>query len=91
MLQTKAPQITRYDYEGMPEGPPYYQVVEGDLIMSPSPATYHQIIAGRIYSLILRFLERKPIGEVFIAPLDVFLTDVNISPMSYSCPTGAAR
>ena len=78
MLQTKAPQITRYDYEGMPEGPPYYQVVEGDLIMSPSPATYHQIIAGRIYSLILRFLERKPIGEVFIAPLDVFLTDVNI-------------
>src|SRR6266478_7109534 len=78
MLQTKAPQITRYDYEGMPEGPPYYQVVEGDLIMSPSPATYHQIIAGRIHFLILRFLERKPIGEVFIAPLDVFLTDVNI-------------
>jgi len=45
MLQTKAPQITRYDYGGMPEGPPYYQVIEGDLIKSPSPATYHQIIA----------------------------------------------
>ncbi len=62
----------------MPQGPPYYQVVEGDLIMSPSPETYHQSIAGRIYPIILRFLEGKPIGEVFIAPLDVFLTDVNI-------------
>src|SRR5438093_5402169 len=78
MLQTKAPQITRYDYEGMPQGPPYYQVVEGDLVMSPSPETYHQSIAGRIYSQILGFLEKKPIGEVFIAPLDVFLTDVNV-------------
>jgi len=46
--------------------------------MSPSPETYHQSIAGCIYSQILRFLEKKPIGEVFIAPLDVFLTDVNI-------------
>ena len=78
MLQTKAPLITRYDYEGMPQGPPYYQVIEGDLIMSPSPETFHQSIAGRIYSLILRFLEKKPLGEVFIAPLDVFLTDINI-------------
>jgi len=78
MLQTKAPQITRYDYEGMPQGPPYYQVIDGDLIMSPSPETYHQSIAGRIHFLILQFLEKKPIGEVFIAPLDVFLTDINI-------------
>ena len=46
--------------------------------MSPSPETFHQSIAGRIYSLILRFLEKKPLGEVFIAPLDVFLTDINI-------------
>ncbi len=46
--------------------------------MSPSPRTFHQVIAGRIYSLILRFLEKHPLGEVFIAPLDVFLNDVNI-------------
>ena len=76
MLQTKAPQITRYDYEGMPQGPPYYQVIEGDLIMSPSPETFHQSIAGRIYALILRFLEGKPMGEVFIAPAkELWLVD----------------
>jgi Uma2 family endonuclease len=78
MLQTKMPLITRYDYQQMPEGPPYYQVIEGDLVMRPSPDTYHQSIAGRIYALIFGFLEKNPIGEVFIAPLDVFLSDINV-------------
>src|SRR6267378_340044 len=78
MLQTKALLITRHDYEEMPEGPPYYQVVEGDLVMSPSPNTSHQMIAGRIHFLIFQFLEKKDIGEVFIAPLDVFLSETNV-------------
>jgi Uma2 family endonuclease len=78
MLQAMALPITRHDYEEMPAGPPYYQVIEGDLVMSPSPNIYHQAIAGRIYSLLLRFLEKKPLGEVFVAPLDVFLGDINV-------------
>lgn len=79
MPHTKAaPPITRYDYQQMLEGPPYYQVVEGDLFMSPSPNLFHQAIAGTIYSLLSRFLEKKPLGQVFIAPLDVFLSDLNV-------------
>jgi Uma2 family endonuclease len=70
--------VTRADYEVMPEGPPYFQVIEGELVMSPSPRTFHQVIAGRIFALILRHLEKHPIGEVFIAPLDVHLNDINI-------------
>jgi Uma2 family endonuclease len=78
LLLTGTPPITRSDYEAMPQGPPYFQVIEGDLIMSPSPRTSRQVIAGRIHSSLLRFLEKPPLGEVFIAPLDVFLNDVNI-------------
>jgi Uma2 family endonuclease len=78
MLQTSTPLITRHDYEEMPEGPPYFQVIEGDLIMSPSPNTSHQDIAGRIYRLIGNFLEKHPLGETYMAPLDVFLGDVNV-------------
>jgi Uma2 family endonuclease len=62
----------------MPEGPPYFQVIEGDLIMSPSPNTFHQIIAGRVFHKLSSFVERKPLGVVLIAPLDVYLTEVNI-------------
>jgi Uma2 family endonuclease len=78
MLKANMPLITRYDYEDTPGGPPYYQVIEGDLVMSPSPTTFHQVVLGRIYSMILGFLDKHSIGEVFIAPLDVFLSDVNV-------------
>ena len=78
MLQAKVPPITRYDYQEMPQGPPYYQVIEGDLVMSPSPNTFHQVVLGRIHFILLRYLEKNPIGEAFFAPLDVFLSDINV-------------
>ena len=78
MLQAKALPITRHDYEEMPPGPPYYQVIEGDLVMSPSPNIYHQAIVTRICTLLMQFLEKKPLGEVLIAPLDVFLSEINV-------------
>ena len=78
MLQAKAPPVTRHDYQEMPEGPPYFQLIEGELVLSLSPKMFHQDIAGRIYAMILQFLEKKPLGEVFISPLDVFLSDVNV-------------
>src|ERR1700722_13506557 len=78
MLQTSVPLINRHDYQEMPEGPPYYQVIEGDLIMSPSPNIYHQEILGRIYSLISQFLDKHPLGKVYFAPVDVFLGDINV-------------
>ncbi|HMJ90359.1 MAG TPA: Uma2 family endonuclease [Candidatus Acidoferrum sp.] len=78
MLQAKVPLITRADYEGMPLGPPYFQVIEGDLITSPSPKFFHQSVALNIARIIGNFLDDHPIGEVMIAPLDVFLSDINI-------------
>ena len=78
MLQTKALPRTRYDYEGMPQGPPYYQVIEGDLVMSPSPNTNHQAVASEIHILLGQFVRKRGLGRVFFAPLDVFLTEINV-------------
>ena len=78
MLSTKARPITRHDYALIPVGAPNYQLIEGDLVMAPSPSTSHQDIAGRLYRIIGNFLETHPIGRIFIAPLDVHLTDLNV-------------
>ena len=78
MLQASAPLINRHDYQEMPEGPPYFQVIEGDLVMSPSPNTSHQNIAGSVYRLIGNYVEKEQLGDLFIAPLDVFLGDINV-------------
>lgn len=78
MLSSKARPITRHEYALIPVGAPNYQLIEGDLVMAPSPNTPHQQITGRLYRLIANFLDEHPIGQVFIAPLDVYLSDINV-------------
>ncbi len=58
------------DYEALPEGSPY-QLIEGELIMSPAPAPDHQVISGNVY-LLLRMAVRGK-GVVLYSPLDVYL------------------
>lgn len=78
MLPNKAPPVTRHEYAMIPVGAPNYQLIEGDLVMAPSRNTPHQNIVGRLYSIILGYLDQHPIGRVFIAPLDVYLSDINV-------------
>jgi len=78
MLSTKARPITRHEYALIPFGAPNYQLIEGDLIMAPSPGTFHQGIAGKLHRVIGNFLDTHPLGRLFIAPLDVHLSDINI-------------
>ncbi len=40
--------FTYKDYEKLPEGSPY-QLIGGDLVMTPSPIPYHQILIGKIF------------------------------------------
>src|SRR5688572_26273604 len=78
MEQPASLAITVHDYMAMPEGPPYYQLIDGDLHMSPSPNWRHQDIALNICAIIKIYLQKRDIGRVFIAPLDVCLTEINV-------------
>jgi Uma2 family endonuclease len=68
---------TKADYERLPEGAPY-QLIGGQLIMSPSPTSYHQKVSRRIGLELIRFTESNQLGEVFFAPLDVYLSEEEI-------------
>jgi Uma2 family endonuclease len=65
------------DYQQLPEGAPY-QLINGKLIMSPSPNRAHQKLIGEIFRIIANYLKDNPIGEVYIAPSDVCLDDENV-------------
>jgi Uma2 family endonuclease len=71
-------QFTVADYRAMPEGPPHYQLVEGELVMAPSPGSFHQNIAGNLYFLLRQHVTRHRLGKVCIAPLDVYLSDLTV-------------
>jgi len=72
---------TRYtaeDYMLLEEGAPF-QLINYDLIMSPSPTHLHQSIIIRLAQHISNYLDKTNDGGYFlIAPTDVFLGEGNV-------------
>src|SRR5437868_14001280 len=77
MAQIAPLALTVHDFMDLPEGPPYYELVEGEFFMSPPPIYFHQGIAGNIVRIMNLYLNDHPIGEVLFAPCGVFLTEIN--------------
>jgi Uma2 family endonuclease len=67
---------TYRDYAALPESTPY-ELIEGELVMTPSPTPGHQRVAKKISYAFIRHIEGKGLGEVFFAPIDVYLDDHN--------------
>lgn len=65
------------DYLKTPEDK-RYELIEGELIMTPSPVTYHQWISKNILYELERFVREKKIGRVFGAPCDVYFDEENV-------------
>lgn len=68
---------TYKDYEQLPEGAPY-QLINGELVMSPSPIFNHQKIVGYIYYKITEYLLKNNLGIAIISPMDVYLTEEDV-------------
>jgi Uma2 family endonuclease len=66
------------DFRAIPAGPPYYQLIEGELIMAPSPSSFHQDIALNVAFLLRQHVAKHHLGKVCIAPLDVYLSEANV-------------
>jgi len=70
----------KYTYEDYLKTPKdkRYELIEGELLMIPSPITLHQRISRRLGFELTRFVEENNLGEVFYAPYDVYLYDENV-------------
>jgi len=55
-----------------------YELIGGELMMTPSPIPYHQWISKNIGYEMERFVREKGLGMVFHAPCDVYLDDENV-------------
>ena len=78
MLSTKARPITRHEYAMIPVGAPNYQLIEGDLVMAPSPSSFHQDILLNLATIFRGYLREHPLGKIYVAPLDTYLSDINV-------------
>ncbi len=69
---------TEKDYQLLEEGAPL-QLINGDLIMSPSLTINHQIVNGKLFMFISKHLEKNNLGGICLfSPIDVVLDDENI-------------
>jgi len=70
--------LTYHDYLLLPDDGKRYEIIDGDLFVTPSPVTRHQLIVGRFLHNMMTYLETHPVGAVFTAPYDVVLSDTDI-------------
>jgi Uma2 family endonuclease len=65
------------DFNQLEEGE-FCQLINGELIMTPAPASQHQRILARIFVQIYGHVEQYSLGETFVAPVDVFFDPENV-------------
>jgi Uma2 family endonuclease len=60
---------TRADYERLPEGV-YAQLIEGELVMSPTPTPWHELLVARFIEELVFFLGRRS-GRVLPSKFEI--------------------
>ena len=65
--------LTYEDYAALPDDGRRYQVLDGELDVTPAPTTLHQKVSIRLSHLLLEHADRNELGLVLAAPVDVVL------------------
>lgn len=70
--------LTYEDFKNLPDDGMRHEILDGDHYMSPSPQTAHQRVLADFYYILRQEVEERRIGEVFLSPYDVVLSDTSI-------------
>jgi len=70
---------------------PRYELIGGELIVTPAPGSAHQYAVTRLASILDAYLENEPIGVPFVSPADLELEPGTITqPDVFVIPQGGA-
>jgi Uma2 family endonuclease len=78
IVRPHAPPLTVAEYRDLPETGPRYQLIQGDLYMAPAPNRFHQDISRNLQATLVNYLSANPVGVLYSAPFDVYLTDIDV-------------
>jgi Uma2 family endonuclease len=65
--------LTYEDFCALPDDGKRYEILDGDLYVSPSPFTAHQAVVGNLFVMLTDYVRSRKLGRVFVAPYDVVL------------------
>ena len=69
--------LTYRDYAHTPEDE-RYELLDGELIITPAPAEVHQRVATLLGWRVAQFVSENDLGRVYVAPFDVVLSDTDV-------------
>lgn len=91
-LAAMGPYFTVDVLDRLPEDGNRYEVVYGELLVTPAPRWVHQEVVGRLYRRLADWLERHPVGHPVLSPADVrWGRDTGVQPDLFVVPRAVAR
>ncbi len=70
--------LTYADYAALPDDGHRYELIDGELVMTPSPGSVHQWVVFKLARILADHVETHRLGLVMISPLDVILSERNV-------------
>jgi Uma2 family endonuclease len=67
--------FTYDDYRMLPEDGKRYELMEGELFVSPAPVPRHQTVSRRLQFALMEALEKPGLAQIFNAPIDLVLAN----------------
>ncbi len=75
------PKLTYEEFRRLPEDGRRYELIQGEVHLTPSPNVGHQAALRNLSSSLVNYLAKNPRGQIFFAPLDVRLSaDTALQP-----------
>ena len=79
MVAPRANRVSWDDIKDLPEGGPRMEILEGELVVSPSPNWRHQWIVGELFVALRAHVRARGLGQVALAPMDVIFDPHNVA------------
>jgi Uma2 family endonuclease len=67
--------LTYADYVALPDDGRRYEILDGELAVSPSPTSRHQLVSHNLVFALSSWVRAKRLGRMWAAPLDLILAD----------------
>jgi Uma2 family endonuclease len=81
------------DVRALPDDGNRYELIDGELFVTPAPSFMHQHAVGILHRIIADYLDREPVGHVLFAPADVVFSarravqpDLFVTPLVNGAP-----
>ncbi|HEX2162427.1 MAG TPA: Uma2 family endonuclease [Thermoanaerobaculia bacterium] len=77
-MSVALPKLTWEDYLAIPPDGKRHELIDGEHYVSPAPNVRHQRLVRELAFALNALVRRAGLGEIFFAPFDVKLTEVDV-------------